>query len=98
MRVIIVARLSKQSRGDTQTGTETQDEYTRHWAESKGYKVVALIADKRSGIVQPWDRPNLKPWVTDPTLLAKYDSIAAYRLDRLGADRVSDREDQRRRA
>ena len=83
MRVIIVARLSKQGRGDTQTGIETQDEYTRHWAESKGYKVVALIADKRSGIVQPWDRPNLKPWVTDPTLLAKYDSIVAYRLDRL---------------
>jgi DNA invertase Pin-like site-specific DNA recombinase len=83
MRVIIVARLSKQGRGDAQTGIETQDEYARHWAESKGYKVVALIADKRSGIVQPWDRPNLKPWVTDPTLLAKYDSIVAYRLDRL---------------
>ena len=30
MRVIIVARLSKQGRGDTQTGIETQDEYTRH--------------------------------------------------------------------
>jgi site-specific DNA recombinase len=83
MRVIIVARLSKQGRGDMQTGIETQDEYTRKWAESKGYKVIALIADKRSGTVQPWDRPNLKPWVTDPTLLAKYDSVVAYRLDRL---------------
>jgi site-specific DNA recombinase len=83
MRVIIVARLSKQGRGDMQAGIETQDEYTRKWAESKGYKVIALIADKRSGTVQPWDRPNLKPWVTDPTLLAKYDSVVAYRLDRL---------------
>jgi hypothetical protein len=52
MRVIIVARLSKQSRGDTQTGIETQDEYTRHWAESKGHTIY-----RTEGIVTraEWD-------------------------------------------
>lgn len=80
-RVIIAARLSRQV--DGQTGVDSQDKLTKAWAEALGYEVVEVIADTKSGTVQPWDRPNLKPWVTDPHKLALYDAVVGYRLDRL---------------
>lgn len=81
MRVLIVARLSRKA--DGQTGIETQDHLTRQWTERNGHTVREVVADSRSGTTQPWDRPNLRPWVTDPARIGQYDAIAAYRLDRL---------------
>lgn len=80
-RVIIAARLSRQV--DGQTGVDSQDKLTKAWAEALGYEVVEVIADTKSGTVQPWNRPNLKPWVTDPHKLALYDAVVGFRLDRL---------------
>jgi hypothetical protein len=41
------------------------------------------VADHKSGKSHLWDRPNLRPWVTDPELLAKYDAIVALNVDSL---------------
>ena len=81
MRLLLAARLSQTS--DGQTGIESQDALTRRWAEANGHVIVAVAADHKSGTSAPWDRPNLRPWVTDEARLAQYDGVVAYRLDRL---------------
>ena len=53
------------------------------WAEAEGHEVVAVVADHKSGKSHLWDCPNLRPWVCDPELLAKYDAIVALKVDRL---------------
>ena len=88
MRVLIAARLSQKH--DGQTGIDTQDLASREWAERHGHTVVAMVADKKSGTVPPWERPNLKPWVTDPRLIAQYDGIMAWRFDRLSRGAKAD--------
>ena len=85
-RVLVAARLSQLRKDDgkgRQTGIESQDKLTVAELERQGHTVVAVVADTKSGTVQPWNRPNLKPWVTDPTKMAQYDAIAGYRFDRL---------------
>jgi site-specific DNA recombinase len=91
MRVIVAARLSRKitaadladgSRG-AQTGLESQDAELLAWAEREGHEIVHVAADHKSGTSDPWDRPNLRPWVTEPSKIAQYDGIVAYRLDRL---------------
>lgn len=88
MRVLVAARLSQVRRpGDdgkgAQTGIESQDRLTVDALKAQGHTVVAVVADTKSGTVQPWKRPNLRPWVTKPDKIAQYDAIAGYRLDRL---------------
>lgn len=83
-RALIAARLSKlQPDGQQGIGIETQDEQSRAYCLREGHEVVDIVADNASGTKAPWDRPNLRPWVTDPTLMAEYDIIVAYRNDRL---------------
>lgn len=81
MRVLIAARLSQLA--DGQTGLDTQDRESQAWALGAGHEVVHLSADHKSGTTAPWDRPELRPWVTEPELMAQYDAVVAYRLDRL---------------
>jgi site-specific DNA recombinase len=81
MRVIIPARLSQTSEG--QTGIESQTDEATRYADGKGWTVVATVADHKSGTVPPWKRPKLRAWVTEPGKLAQYDAVLAYRLDRL---------------
>jgi DNA invertase Pin-like site-specific DNA recombinase len=80
-RILIAARLSQTRQG--QTGIETQDGETRRKFEAEGHTIVAVVADRKSGTVQPWDRPHLRLWVRDPDKLMQYDAIAGYRFDRL---------------
>lgn len=47
-------------------GIDTEDEKTREFCHREGYHVVDVAADIKSGTVAPWDRENLRPWVTDP--------------------------------
>lgn len=75
------ARLSRVGAG--QTGIETQDLGCRAWADANGHEIVHTAADKKSGTVQPWNRRNLRPWVTELEKIAQYDGIVAYRFDRL---------------
>jgi len=83
-RALIAARLSQLQRDGRQgIGIDTQDEKSRAFCEQEGMTVVAVVADTKSGTVAPWDRKNLKPWVTDPERLGMYDVIVAYKTDRL---------------
>jgi len=83
---IVAARLSRKQAnfeyGDG-LGIDTQDEYSRQYAERENWNVVAVVADTRSGTAAPWDRRNLKPWVTQPDKLALYDVVIAYKTDRI---------------
>lgn len=84
MRVIIAARLSQlQKDGRPGIGIETQDERSREWAERENHHVVTVVADTVTGTKAPFDRKNLKEWVTDASKMAQYDGIVAYRNDRL---------------
>src|ERR1700730_186451 len=83
VRALIAARLSKLQRGGQQgIGIETQDEKSRSFCEREGMTVVGVVADTKSGTVAPWDRKNLKPWVTEPEKMAMYDAVVAYKTDR----------------
>ena len=83
MRALIAARLSKLQRGGQQgIGIDTQDEKSRAFCEREGMTVVDVVADTKSGTVAPWDRKNLKPWVTEPEKMAMYDAVVAYKTDR----------------
>lgn len=91
MKVILAARLSAlQKHGQQGLGLDTQDQDGRAWAErtvdpetGKPHEVIAVAADTKSGTVAPWDRPRLRPWVTDPVKMAQYDGIVAVKNDRL---------------
>lgn len=89
MRVLVAARLSRLVDGKAQTGLESQDAELLAWAEREGHEIVHVAADHKSGTVAPWNRPNLRPWVTEPSKIAQYDAVVAYRFDRLsrGDDR-----------
>ena len=98
MRLLLAARLSRlQKNGEQGLGIETQDQRGKEWAErttdpvtGKPHVVVGTAADTKSGTVAPWDRPKLRPWVTDPELMAQYDGILAYKNDRLSRGCWSD--------
>ena len=84
VRAVIAARLSQLQRDGRQgIGIDTQDEKSRAFCEREGIIVVHVAADTKSGTVAPWDRKNLKPWVTDPERMSMYDAIVAYKTDRL---------------
>lgn len=91
MRVIIAARLSQVQRDGRQgIGIDTQDSRATEWCTREGHEIVAVVADTKSGTVAPWDRPNLKPWVTDLEKMAQYDAVVAYRNDRLSRGEWAD--------
>jgi hypothetical protein len=81
--VIIAARLSQKAKGRKQTGIESQDEDAREWAKEQGHSVIETVADHASGTKAMWQRKNLRPWVTDPDLMTKYQAIVAAKQDRL---------------
>ena len=77
------AGLSKLQRGGQQDiGIDTQDEKSRAFCDREAMTVVAVVADTKSGTVAPWDRKNLKPWVTESEKMARYDAVVAYKTDR----------------
>jgi DNA invertase Pin-like site-specific DNA recombinase len=88
LRLVLAARKSTKTRDASgreidAIGIETQDKRGRAWAERQGHVIVAVAPDVKSGTVAPWDRPKLRPWVTDPALMSQIDGVLAYRNDRL---------------
>ncbi len=83
MRLLLAARLSGKKTREGDIGITTQDARGRDWAEREGHTIVDVVADYKKGTVAPWDRPHLRPWVTRPDLMDKYDGILAYKNDRL---------------
>jgi Recombinase/Resolvase, N terminal domain len=93
---IVLARKSQKMKGRAETSIESQDEDARDWAEEAGLHVVATVPDVASGKKAMWDRPNAKPWVTQPDLMAKYQAIVAARHNRLSRAGWRDENDIRR--
>jgi site-specific DNA recombinase len=85
MRLLLAARLSQNHAG--QTGIDSQDTDARAWAERNGHKVIETAADKISGRVSPFDRPNLGPWLTEPLKTRLFDGLIVSKLDRLSRGR-----------
>jgi DNA invertase Pin-like site-specific DNA recombinase len=89
MDVIIASRLSRRILRDRKRhtydgiGMDTQDKYSKEWCERQGHNVVSITHDYKSGTVAPWDRKDLRPWVTDPSRMQKYQGIVAFKHDRL---------------
>lgn len=82
LRFLRVTRLSVQ-RGEAQTGIEKQDEAVEAWANSLGHTIIATTKDTNvSGTTDPFERPDLGPWLTNPDKMAQYDGIVASKLDR----------------
>lgn len=83
MRILRSARLSRLR--DDSHGIDDQDQQVEQWATAYGHDIVADAIDTDiSGDTDPFTRPELGPWLTEPIKIAKYDAIAARHLDRLG--------------
>lgn len=81
MQVIMACRLSKLHDGST--GLDTQEQETVRWAEAQGHEVVAVVQDAISGAKSIMRRTRLRPWLTKPEYLSRYEGIVVYRMDRL---------------
>lgn len=75
-------RLSKDA-DESGTSIERQRESITQWSAMHGHSVVAWAIDSGvSGSVDPFDTPELGPWLK-PERLPEWDALVAYRLDRL---------------
>jgi site-specific DNA recombinase len=88
LRLVLAARKSNKIRDHDghevdPISIDIQDRRGREWAVRQGHVIVHVAPDVKRGTVAPWDRPNLRPWVTDPAKMAQFDGILAYRNDRL---------------
>jgi site-specific DNA recombinase len=87
MRLLQAARLSRV--GEAATGLEKQDLDAQGYASMGGHTIVGTAADTDvSGDTDPWARPQLGPWLSDPALIAQYDGIVASHVDRLARSTV----------
>lgn len=81
IRLLQVARLSRLN--DDSSSLDKQDQQCQRWAEAYGHEIIATAADSNiSGKTDPFARPELGPWLTDPRLIESYDGIIAAKLDR----------------
>jgi DNA invertase Pin-like site-specific DNA recombinase len=81
IRLLQVARLSRFN--DNSSSLDKQDQQCQRWAEAYGHEIIATAADSNiSGKTDPFSRPELGPWLTEPRLMESYDGIVAAKLDR----------------
>lgn len=91
MRLLVAARLSQ--KGEHNNRIENDDKASIQWAQYNGHEIIKVVADFKSGTVQPWNRKNLKAWVTEPAKIVQYDGILASSFDRLSrGDKASTNE------
>src|SRR5258706_14087843 len=75
------ARLSRLN--DNSSSLDKQDQQCQRWAEAYGHQIIGTAADSNvSGKTDPFARPELGPWLKEPTLIASYDRLIAAKLDR----------------
>jgi hypothetical protein len=100
--VLLSARLSSKKKGKYEgINIETQDKEARERLGRlreirtihgiyPGVHIIDMTADIKTGRLAPWDRKNLKPWVTRPDKMQQYAAIAATDNDRLSRGDPSD--------
>lgn len=82
LRVLGAVRLSRLT--DESTSPARQREAIEGWATVHAATVAAVVEDLDvSGAVSPWDRPGLGPYLSDPALVASWDVLVVWKLDRL---------------
>jgi site-specific DNA recombinase len=82
LRVLGRIRLSRDA-DETGTSIERQREAIEQWSAMHGHTVVAWAIDSGvSGSVDPFETPELGPWLK-LAKLAEWDALVVYRLDRL---------------
>jgi site-specific DNA recombinase len=82
MRLLQVGRLSRSH--DASTALDKQDARCVTYASAYGHQITGTAIDSDvSGKSDPFERPGLGPWLTEPRLMASYDGIVASHLDRL---------------
>lgn len=87
MRLLHAARISRL--GDAATGLDVQDLAARRFAEDTGHEIIGTATDTDvSGDTDPWARPGLGPWLTQPDLMGQYDGIIASHIDRLARSTI----------
>jgi site-specific DNA recombinase len=80
LRVLGRIRLSKDA-DETGTSIERQRESIEQWSKMHGHTVIGWAVDSGvSGSVDPFDTPELGPWLERHH---DWDALVAYRLDRL---------------
>jgi DNA invertase Pin-like site-specific DNA recombinase len=81
IRLLQVARLSRLN--EDSSSLDKQDQQCQRWAEAYGHEIIATAADSNiSGKTDPFQRPELGPWLTEPRLIETYNGIVAAKLDR----------------
>jgi len=81
-RMLGAARLSHFT--DSSTSVKRQSEQIEATATARGDKLIHITEDMdTSGAVSPFERDELGPWLTDPELIAKWDTLCITKLDRL---------------
>jgi len=100
--VLLATRLSSKKKGKYEgINIETQDKEARErlgrmreistvHGVYPGVHIVDMAPDIKTGRLAPWDRKNLKPWVTRPDKMQQYAAIAATHNDRLSRGDPSD--------
>jgi site-specific DNA recombinase len=81
LRVLGRIRLSRDA-DEAGTSIERQREAIEQWSGMHGHEVIGWAIDIVSGSVDPFDTPELGPWLKEPKL-REWDALCAYRLDRL---------------
>ena len=81
-RILGSARLSRDD--ETSVSIKGQRDELGDLVRYRNGVLVAITEDSDvSGGLSPFDRPGLGPWLTDPDLVAQWDTLACAKLDRL---------------
>lgn len=85
MRVLGAIRQSRAKEASESPDSQRQD-ITR-WAGREGHTFIGEAADIGvSATVPPYERLQLGPWLSDPELLAQWDILAVWKIDRVVRD------------
>lgn len=86
-RVLGRVRLSRFTKEST--SVERQQEIILNWAQANDHVVTAWAIDvDLSRSVDPWDAPELGPYLGRVEKMDEYDILAVWKLDRLGAGSI----------
>ena len=73
LRLVSAGRKSR--KGDESSQFDRQEARNAERAERDGHVIIHTTRDVVSSQTMPWDRKNLKAWMTDPAKMAMYDGI-----------------------
>jgi site-specific DNA recombinase len=82
-RLLATVRLSRET--DETTSPKSQREQIDGYATLYKHTIVAVATDLDvTGVISPFDRAELGPYLSDPELIDSWDAIIVSKLDRLG--------------